>query len=78
MNVAGANNLTVPLNSTVAFAVGTQINVLQTGAGQTTFVPTGGVTINATPGLKLRAQWSAATLIKRATDTWALVGDLSA
>jgi hypothetical protein len=75
---ASANNFTVPLNSSVAFAVGTQINILQTGAGQTTIVPTGGVTINATPGLKLRAQWSSATLIKRATNTWVLVGDLSA
>jgi hypothetical protein len=75
---ASANNLTVPLNSSVAFAVGTQISLLQTGAGQMTVVATGGVTINATPGLKLRAQWSSATLIKRATDTWVLVGDTSA
>jgi hypothetical protein len=75
---ASANNLTVPLNSSVAYAVGTQISLLQTGAGQMTVVATGGVTINATPGLKLRAQWSSATLIKRATDTWVLVGDLSA
>ena len=74
---ASANNLTVPLNSSVAFPVGSQINILQTGAGQTTVVATGGVTINGTPGLKLRAQWSAATLIKRATDTWVLVGDLA-
>jgi hypothetical protein len=78
MSNASANNLTVPLNSSVAFPVGTQIHILQTGAGQTTVVATGGVTINASPGLKLRAQWSAATLIKRATDTWVLVGDLSA
>ena len=75
---ASANNLTVPLNASVAFPVGTQINILQTGAGQTTVVATGGVTINATPGLKLRAQWSSATLIKRAENTWVLVGDLSA
>ena len=75
---ASANNFTVPLNSSVAYPIGTQINILQTGAGQTTVVATGGVTINATPGLKLRAQWSSATLIKRATDTWVLVGDLSA
>lgn len=75
---ASANNLTVPLNSSVAYPIGTQINILQTGAGQTTVVATGGVTINATPGLKLRAQWSSATLIKRATDTWVLVGDLAA
>jgi len=78
MNVATANNLTVPLNSSVAFPVGTQINILQTGAGTTTIVATGGVTVNGTPGLKLRAQWSSVTLIKRGTDTWVAVGDLMA
>ena len=78
MSNASANNLTVPLNSSVAFPVGTQIHVLQTGAGQTTIVATSGVTINSATGLKLRAQWSSATLIKRATDTWVAVGDLSA
>jgi len=78
MSNASANNLTVPLNSSVAYPVGSQINILQTGAGQTTVVATGGVTINATPGLKLRTQWSSATLIKRATDTWVLLGDLVA
>jgi hypothetical protein len=78
MNVGSSNNLTVPLNSTVAFPVGSQIHILQTGTGQTTVVPAGGVTVNSTPGLKLRARWSSATLIKRATDTWVLIGDLSA
>ena len=43
---ASANTLTVPLNSSVAFPVGTQITILQTGAGQTTITATGGVTIN--------------------------------
>ena len=75
---ASANTLTVPLNSSVAFPVGTTITILQTGAGQTTITPTGGVTINGTPGLKLRAQWSSATLIKRAENTWVAIGDLSA
>jgi hypothetical protein len=75
---ASANTLTVPLNSSVAFPVGTQITILQTGAGQTTITATGGVTVNATPGLKLRAQWSSVTLIKRATDTWVALGDLQA
>jgi hypothetical protein len=78
MSVASANNLTVPLNSSVAFPVGAQVTILQTGAGQTTLVATGGVTVNATPGLKLRTQWSSATLIKRATDTWVAIGDLVA
>jgi hypothetical protein len=66
------------LNSSVAFPTGSQINIIQTGAGQVTVAGAGGVTVNATPGLKLRAQWSAATLVKRATDTWVLIGDLSA
>jgi hypothetical protein len=78
MNVASANNLTVPLNSSEAFDVGTEITILQIGAGQTTIVATGGVTINSTPGLKLRARWSSATLIKRATNTWVAIGDLVA
>ena len=78
MNVASGNNLTVPLNSSQAFPIGTQITLLQVGTGQTTIVATGGVTINATPGLKLRTQWSSATLIKRAENTWVAIGDLSA
>ena len=78
MNVGSGNNLTVPPNSSVAFPVGAQVHLLQTGAGQTTVVPGAGVTVNGTPGLKLRAQWSYATLIKRATDTWVVVGDLAA
>jgi hypothetical protein len=77
MNVGSANNLTVPLNATVAFPVGTQIHMVQIGSGQTTVVATGGVTINTATTLKLRAQWSAATLIKRAENTWVLVGDLA-
>jgi hypothetical protein len=75
---ASANNLTVPPNSSVAFPVGTVIDVLQTGAGQTTIVAGSGVTVNSAIGLKLRAQWSAVTLIKRATNTWVAIGDLSA
>jgi hypothetical protein len=78
MSVASGHNLTVPTNANVAFPVGTTITVLQTGAGQTTIAGQSGVTINATPGLKLRAQWSSATLIKRATDTWVALGDLAA
>ena len=78
MSNASAITLTVPLNSSVAYPTGTQINLLQTGAGQVTVAGAGGVTVNATPGLKLRAQWSSATLVKRGTDTWVLLGDLSA
>ena len=70
--------LTIPTNSSVAYPVGTSIDILQTGAGQVTIAGAGGVTVNATPGLKLRTQWSSATLFKRAENTWVVYGDLSA
>ena len=77
MNSASATTLTVPPNSSVAYPVGTSIDILRVGAGAVTVAAGSGVTVNATPGLKLRAQWSSATLVKRATDTWVLLGDLS-
>lgn len=75
---ASATTITIPTNSAVAYPVGTSIDILQVGAGQVTIAGDTGVTVNATPGLKLRAQWSSATLFKRATDTWVVMGDLSA
>jgi hypothetical protein len=75
---ASANNLTVPLNSSVAFAVNTVIYLFQEGAGQTTVVATGGVTIRTPATLLLRGQYSMATLFKIGTDEWVLSGDLGA
>ena len=77
-NKATGFTITIPLNSTTPFPVGTSIDFLQIGAGQVTFDKAVGVTLNATPGFKLRSQWSSATLFKRATDSWVLMGDLSA
>jgi len=78
MNVATANNLTVPLNSVIAFPIGTKIDIAQYGAGQTTVVATGGVTIRSAGGaLKLAAQYSGATLVKIGTDEWYLFGDIT-
>jgi hypothetical protein len=78
MNVASANNLTVPLNSSVAFPTGTQILLAQYGAGQTTVVPTGGVTIRSGGAkLKLNTQYSGATLVKIDTNEWYIFGDLT-
>jgi hypothetical protein len=77
MNVGSANNLTVPLNSSVAFPTGTQILLAQYGAGQTTIVATSGVTVRSNGGkLKLNVQYSGATLIKIGTDEWYLFGDI--
>lgn len=78
-----ANTVTIPLNATQAFAIGSQITIIQTGTGATTVAVTAGVTLNCTPQVssnaaKLRTQYSSCTLIKRATNTWIAIGDLSA
>ena len=72
--------LSIPTNANQAFATGAQITILQTGTGQVTIAATtpGTTTVNGTPGLKLRAQWSSAVCIKRATDSWVVLGDLVA
>jgi hypothetical protein len=70
--------ITIPLNSAVAYPVGTTLDILQTNTGQVTIAGDAGVTVNATPGLKLRTRWSSATLLKRDTNSWVVFGDLSA
>ena len=75
IEMSGGGNLTVTDSS--SFPTGFTVDILQTGSSQVT-VTGNGFTINATPGLKLRTQWSSATLIKRGLNSWVLLGDLSA
>lgn len=75
IEMSGGGNLTIADSS--LFPVGYTVDVLQTGASQVT-IQGSGFTPNATPGLKLRTQWSSATLIKRALNLWVVLGDLSA
>lgn len=73
MNVGSANDVTVPLNSSVAYPVGTSIVIVQKGAGLTSVVATGGVTINTSAGsLDSPGQNAVMVLSKRATDEWYL------
>jgi hypothetical protein len=70
--------LTIPTNAVTAFPTNTRIDLLQYGAGQVT-VAGAGVTINSNGAkLKLTGQYSGASLWKKATDTWVLIGDISA
>lgn len=78
MDVSTNNTVTVPLNATQAFAVGTQISVVQYGTGKTQIIAPSGVDLIATPGPYLRARYSSATLVKRALNEWYVFGDLSA
>ena len=68
---------TLTITDSASFPVGFTCDILQTGTSQVTIAGTS-FTPNATPGLKLRAQWSSATLIKRALNSWVVLGDLSA
>jgi hypothetical protein len=73
MSNGSANTLTIPPNSSVAFATGTIIQVQQGGAGATTFDPGVGVTMNgATSNVTLSEQYEWATLVKLGTDAWGL------
>lgn len=78
---ASAQTYTIPPNSSVAYPVGSVINVIQIGAGQVSFAQGAGVTIASTGATatapKLRVQYSAASAIKVATDTWYVVGDIA-
>ena len=76
---AAAIALTIPPNSSVAFGIGTQINIMQLGAGQVTITAGAGVTFrSAGTKVKTNGQYSVATCVKIATDTWVLVGNLAA
>ena len=83
MDVATANDFLIPTNANVAFPIGSVINVIQIGAGTTTIeaVTPGTTTISSTGATatapELRAQFSAASCIKVATDTWYVVGDIA-
>ncbi len=71
--------LTIPPNSSVAYGIGTQINIMQLGAGQVTITAGAGVTLRSAGNkLKTNAQYAVATCAKIATDTWVVVGNLSA
>lgn len=80
---ASAQTYSIPTNATTAFPIGTQLNLIQIGAGQvtvsaatpatTTIVSTGATA--ASP--KCRAQYSAITLVKRDTDSWYAIGDIA-
>lgn len=78
MDNASANTVTIPLNSSVAYRVGTVIMISQIGAGATTIAATGGVTLSTEVGLILNAQYAMASLVKIATDQWLVTGSLKA
>jgi hypothetical protein len=68
-------SVTIPPASSVAYPTGSQIHLYQSGTGQATVVGDTGVSVNSSNGLKTRTQYSVATVIKVAVNSWVLIGD---
>ena len=77
MNVAGSNTLTIPPNSTVPLSIGSQLVITQLGTGQTTISGDTGVTVYPSTTVQIPRQYSSVTLIKVATNTWYVIGELA-
>ena len=76
---ATATDVRIPTNAGAAFPIGTKITIIQEGAGTVTVVGTAGVTLQSSQGHdRLSHQYSVATVVKTATDTWYLYGEIKA
>ena len=74
-----ATDVRIPTNAGVAFPIGTKITIIQEGSGTVTVVGTLGVTLQSSQGHdRLSHQYSVATVVKTAIDTWYLYGDIKA
>ena len=70
---------TIPAESSVAFAVGDQINIYQGGSATVTITPAATVEVRSSGAkLKTNDQFSVATCIKIDTNEWIAVGNLKA
>lgn len=78
MNSSVGATFTIPTDAALAWPVGASMDIFATGTGEITIAGDTGVTVNATPGLTLRTQWSSATILKRGADSWVVYGDLKA
>jgi len=80
VTLTNASAITVTIAAGL-YAIGEQINFAQLGAGQVTFQGDAGVTVVSTGATaatpKCRVQYSTATAICTATNTWLIVGDIA-
>lgn len=78
VNSSNAVTITIPLNSSVAFAIGSCITITKIGTGDVTISPSTGVTLNSKDSARtIDGQFSAITLYKVATDEWDMWGALA-
>lgn len=76
---SSATDVRIPTNAGAAFPIGTKITIIQEGSGTVTVVGTAGVTLQSAQAHdRLSHQYSVATVVKTAIDTWYLYGDIKA
>jgi hypothetical protein len=76
-NSISSQTCIIPNDSNIDFDVGTEIPISQNGTGQTQVVASAGVTFNNPYASNLlRQQYSSASLVKTAANTWQIVGDI--
>ena len=73
----GAITFTVPANTSVAFPVGTELELIQMSTGQVSITSTDSILYNSTYKASLKGQYSKATLRKISSTSWLLSGDLA-
>ena len=81
LNVSSASDvtITIPANSTTSFKVGQKIEIIRYGTGKVTVAAANGVTINSKKDNKnIASRYSGAVITKVDTNTWLLIGDLTA
>lgn len=76
---AAAQAITIPENSSVAFAIGDQVNFMNLSTGTATF-SAGGTAVIRSAGskLKLADQYAVCTVLKIDTDAWVMLGNVKA
>jgi hypothetical protein len=80
LSSSSATTITVPTDASVAFDVGTQVMIVQSGTGQVTVAAATPATtsVNGANGLRTAAQYSIISLIKTSANNWVVGGDTTA
>lgn len=78
MSYVSACTMTIPTNASVAFPIGTRIEIEQVGSGQVQILAASGVTLNSEGGkTKLVGQFATCFIIKKDTNEWTLSGNIT-
>jgi hypothetical protein len=77
VNAGTAKTVSIPLDNSVNFKIGTQIKIIQIGAGQVTIGGSGITFRSADAATKTRVQYSIAVVEKRAANEWFIAGDIT-